>query len=296
MPKVAVSRSQVIDAPIGNVFEVVRDFHQWPKWSPWLIADPGCQLEVKNDWYSWEGDVCGAGRMEVVGEEENESITYVLQFFKPFKSLADVKMTFARSKEQAEVTWTMDSSLPFFLFWMTKSMEGFIGMDYERGLLMLKDLVEKGEVPSRLSFRGQERCEGFVGVGKKREAGIDEIGETMGADMEEVRKHFPGGEGFCVYHKWDIVKRLVGYTIAVKVGKLPGVLPDAMELVTVPEMDIYVVKHTGPYRHLGNGWASGMMHGRSKQFKHSKKFPPFEIYDNESDGEDAIVKICFPMK
>ena len=33
-----------------------------------------------------------------------------------------------------ELTWTMDSSLPFFLFWMKKSMEGFIGMDYDPGL------------------------------------------------------------------------------------------------------------------------------------------------------------------
>jgi len=296
MPKIAVSRSQVIDAPIGDVFEVVRDFHQWPKWSPWLIADPGCQLEVQNDWYSWEGDVCGAGRMDVVGEEENESITYDLQFLKPFKSRADVKMTFARSKEQTEVTWTMDSSLPFFLFWMKRSMEAFIGMDYERGLLMLKDLVEKGEVPSQLNFRGQERCEGFVGVGKKCTAGLDCFEEEMGEHFESVRKEYPKGEGFAVYYDWNVVKRSMTYLIGVKLDEEPGELPDGMESVTVPEMDVYAVKHTGPYRHLSNGWAGGMMHGRSKQFKHSKKFPPFEIYEKESDGEDAVVKICLPMK
>lgn len=296
MPKFAVSRSQEIDRPIAEVFEIVRDFHQWPKWSPWLNADPDCRLQVQNDWYSWEGEICGAGRMEVVDEVENESITYDLQFLKPWKSRADVKITLARQKEKTEVTWTMDSALPFFMFWMKKSMECYIGMDYERGLLMLKDLAETGEVPSRLNFRGQERCEGFTGIGIKRVASFDEIDTVMGDDIKEVRKHFPDGEGFCVYHKWEIVKKSMTYLIGVKVDEAPDKIPDGLEVITAPEMDVYAVRHHGPYRHLSNGWAGGMMHGRAKKFKHSKKFPPFEIYENESKGDDAVVKICLPMK
>ena len=38
-------------------------------------------------------------------------------------------------------------------------MEAFIGMDYDRGLLMLKDLVEKGSVPSKLDFIGEQKIE-----------------------------------------------------------------------------------------------------------------------------------------
>jgi predicted transcriptional regulator YdeE len=209
MPKIIVSRPQVIDAPLGDVFEIVRDFHQWPKWSPWLIADPECQLEIQDEWDTWKGDVSGAGRIEVSGEVENESISYDLTFLKPFKSQANVKMIFSRKKEKTEVTWIIDGSLPFFMFWMKKSMEVFIG---------------------------------------------------------------------------------------VKVDKSPGVLPDGMELITAPEMDVYAVKHFGPYRHLGNVWAGGMRHGRAKQFKASKKFPTFEIYEKESMGEEAVVKICLPMK
>jgi predicted transcriptional regulator YdeE len=169
-------------------------------------------------------------------------------------------------------------------------------MDYDRGLLMLKDLAEKGEVPSRLSFRGQERSEEFVGVGKKVTANLCGFEEEMSAKYQEVRKHFPEGKGFSLYYDWNVVKQSVTYLIGVVLDRTPGVLPDGMELITAPEMDVYAIKHTGPYRHLGNGWASGMMHGRSKQFKHSKKFPPFEFYEKESEGDDAVVKICFPMK
>ena len=84
--------------------------------------------------------------------------------------------------------------------------------------------------------------------------------------------------------------------IGVKLEATPGMIPDGMELLTAPEMDVFVVRHTGPYRHLSNGWAAGMAHAHSKKFKHLKKFPPFEFYEKESEGEDAVVKICFPMK
>jgi len=42
------------------------------------------------------------------------------------------ELRFARTKGKTEVTWTTDSSLPFFLFWMKKSMEGFVGMKLAR--------------------------------------------------------------------------------------------------------------------------------------------------------------------
>ena len=46
----------------------------------------------------------------------------------------------------------MKSQLPFFLFWMVKKMKVYIGMDYERGLKMLKDYLETGLVPSAIKI------------------------------------------------------------------------------------------------------------------------------------------------
>jgi hypothetical protein len=37
------------------------------------------------------------------------------------------------------------------------------------------------------------------------------------------------------------------------------------------------------------------MHGRAKTFRQSKRFPPFEIYEDEN-WEEPVVKICLPMK
>ena len=113
--------------------------------------------------------------MEVIGEVENQSISYGLRFLKPWKSQADVTISLLEESGGTEVTWTMDISLPIFLFWMKKAMEVYIGMNYQRGLLMLKDLGETGSVPSRLEFPGLEPGAPFVGVGVKRKISIDDI-------------------------------------------------------------------------------------------------------------------------
>lgn len=294
MPKMFVSRLIRIDAPVEQVYAEVRNFETWPKWSPWLIADPGCKLDIQKDRYSWAGAVCGAGGMAVHEEDQGKSIDYDLVFEKPMRSRAKVRMTFAGKDGATEVTWTMDSKLPFFLFFLRKMMEGFIGMDYERGLLMLKSLVEEGVVPSRLEFPGKEIVPEFHGVGIRMTFPMDIMPETMSNNMERIQKDVPEGLGFSVYYKWDVVKKEVTYFIGMMVDEIPADLPDDLEPITMPSREVYVVRHTGHYRHLGNAWGAGMMHGRSKQFKHSRKLPPFEIYEKH-DPENAEVKICLPV-
>lgn len=295
MPKIFVSQSKEIAKPVQEVFDKVRDMHGWAEWSPWMIADPECKVTNLDDGYEWDGEICGSGSMVAIGEEPGESIDFDLSFFKPFKSCAKVKMTFAESGEGTEVTWTMDSSLPFFLFWMKKSMEGFIGMDYDRGLNMLKDLMELGEIPSKLTFIGKEPFLGLKGVGFKKECLMDEIEEHMGTDFGKLREAFPDKPGFSSYSKWDVVKKKVSYSIGVEVDEVPAELPTGMEVIEIPACEVYSLTHTGPYRHLGNGWSAGMMHGRSKQFRHKWKIPPFELYEDEND-DNPVVRICLPCK
>ena len=95
MPKIPVSRTQVIASPIEKVFDVLRDVHSCPDWSPWLIVDPDCKLDVQTDYYSWDGAICGSGRMDLVGEEANESITYDFRLIKPWKSQANIRISLA---------------------------------------------------------------------------------------------------------------------------------------------------------------------------------------------------------
>ena len=295
MPKIPISRTQVIASPIEKVFEVLRDIHSCPDWSPWLIADPDFKLDVQNDYYSWEGAISGSGRMDLVRDEANESITYDLSFVKPWKSQARIHISLAVKGDATEVTWTLEHSLSFFLFWKKKSIQAYLEVDYDRGFLMLKNLIETGSVPSHLEFLGREPSPSFVGVGIKRSGSMNGFEQDIETSYKEVKDYYPEGQVFSVYYTWDLVRKEVAYFIGVGLDKTPGVIPDGMELINVPGMEVYALRHRGPYSHLSNGWSAGRMHGRAKIFRQSKRFPPFEIYEDEN-WEEPVVKICLPMK
>jgi uncharacterized membrane protein len=168
MPKTHVSKSINIDRSPDEIFKKLNDFNQWPQWSPWLICEPDARVEVAPDakYYEWEGKRVGSGNMRIINEQPNGSIDYDLTFLTPWKSTAKVRFALEDTGESTKVTWIMDSSLPFFMFWMKKSMESFIGMDFDRGLNMLKEQVEDGTVNSKLEFIGEGSYPGcqYLGI------------------------------------------------------------------------------------------------------------------------------------
>ena len=307
MPKFNVRKSVTIHAPIEKVHASVRDFKQWREWSPWVIAEPETELNYAADGrsYSWAGKIVGAGENGIIAEDAPNSIDYRLVFHKPWKSVAAVKFQFTPRDGATEVTWSMESSVPFFLFFMKNMMAAFIGMDYQRGLNMLKDYLETGTVPSKLDFLGRQSFPGFRYVGVQANCTNDNIGETMQETMKKVKglitegRIQTSGDAFSVYHKFDPVKQIVIFTAGYPVSNQPASLPPGLIMGEVPPTPVYSVKHTGPYRHLGNVWAAGMMHERAKVFRQNKKIACFETYANEPDdtGEnDLVTTVHLPAK
>ena len=148
MPAIHIERSIEIEVGREKLYGILTDFKQWPQWSPWLIQEPECSLEYSDDGlsYAWQGKRIGSGNMRIESKSDSQ-IKYALQFIKPWKSSATVYFSLADiGSSSTKVTWSMDSHLPVLMFWMKKMMETFVGMDYERGLSMLKVYSEKGEV------------------------------------------------------------------------------------------------------------------------------------------------------
>ena len=226
----------------------------------------------------------------------------------PFRQNDDrnFRFEFAEKDGGTEVTWSMDSSLPFFLFFMKRMMETFIGMDYTRGLAMLKDYAENGEVPSKLEFPGPTSFAGSSYVGINRACSMEEMPKFMGDDFDKLKEWLAGsgseasGKPFSIYHKWDPIKKLTQYTVGVPVASVPGDLPASFCSGEIPSCQVYDVKHTGHYEHLANAWSAGYMHARSKQFRQNKSIPPFETYETDpdevSDRKDLVTVVHFPMK
>jgi len=86
MAQLFIRKTILIRKDQASIFKILYDFHQWPKWSPWLIADPKANIQIEADGksYRWESPILGSGEMKIINEEENQSIHYDLQFFKPW--------------------------------------------------------------------------------------------------------------------------------------------------------------------------------------------------------------------
>jgi uncharacterized protein YndB with AHSA1/START domain len=307
MPKFEVEKSRRIEAPAERVWPHVREFENWPAWSPWLNAEPDCKLDYRADGrgYTWKGEIVGSGEIEVLGEEPGRSLDLRLTFLEPWKATNRTSFRLDEGDGTTEVTWDMTGSLPFFLFWMKKMMSAWVGTDYERGLAMLKDVVETGGNPSRLEFPGTSSLPGRAYVGVRSTCPMGAMPKQMEADMAKLHEGLTGagleatGAPFSIYHKFSPVKGEVSYTIAVPVAEAPSSVPAGLVAGSQPDLQAYVVRHVGPYRHLGNAWSAGMMHARAKVFRQDKSVEPFEIYENdptEVPESDLVTLVHFPVK
>jgi len=295
VPVLFVSRSQLIQRQVGVVFPLVRRFENWPRWSPWLVAAPGFELEFLDEAFSWKGEACGQGRIRMSGEVKGRRIDYELVSSRPHRLRVEVSISFEEVVGGTRVTWSMSGKLPVLKFWRKWSLQRQIGADYERGLRMLQDLAEEGVVRSRVEVPGREGCAPFFGVGIRRTVAMDDLAAAIEADYLAVREHYPEGDAVTVYHKWCWKKRRVVYVTGVRLERMPGVVADGMELFEFPGSEVFIVRHFGEFRHLGNGWAGGMMHLRAKRLKPDPKVPPFEVYE-ELEGADLVVRVCLPLR
>ncbi|MEM1442582.1 MAG: SRPBCC family protein [Verrucomicrobiota bacterium] len=306
MPALNVSKSIHVEVAPEVAYETIRDFRKWPIWSPWLIVESGCRVDFALDGnsYTWDGEVIGSGSLAIRNEEPSSHLELDLEFLKPWKSHADVRFDFREENGGTEITWSMESSLPFFLIFLKKTMVAAIGMDYERGLKMLKDYLETGSVPSKLDISEKSVPEIFL-AGVTSSCSTNEIGRSMEADLGKLKDWLdssgvePSGRPRSIYHKWDVAKQKAHYTIGFPVSDPSIELPDGIEVQTIPALKAFAVTHTGPFRHLGNAWSAGVMHERAKKFQMRRGVHPFEIYETlpgDTPENEEVTVVHFPLK
>ena len=190
MPSYEVRKTIEIDAPRQRVHEVLVDYSQWPVWSPWLCAERDCKLTLHGSagqpghGQDWQGDVIGSGQMRLLSTGEasatEQRLAMDLKFLKPFKSQADITFNLqAVDETRTRVEWVMDSSLPFFLFFMTSGIKAMIASDYQRGLLQLKDYIETGTSPTQSDVAGIVEVDEINYIGNPGSSAMDSIGVAL---------------------------------------------------------------------------------------------------------------------
>lgn len=146
-----VTRSTTIAAPPSAVYQLLSNFHEWPKWSPWEELDPDMEREYagapsgEGAEYAWSGNKkAGKGRMRIVDASEPSKVHIKLTFEKPFKSENTTSFAIAENGGGCTVTWTMVGPKTLFtrVFALFGGMDKMVGKDFERGLAKLKATAE----------------------------------------------------------------------------------------------------------------------------------------------------------
>jgi hypothetical protein len=152
-----VVRTTTIDAPAERIQRLLRDFHEWTRWSPWEGLDPAMRRTYTGPdagigaAYAWEGNrKAGKGSMRIT-RDSPEQVDVDLRFDKPFPARNRIELVLVPTGERSTVVdWRMHGKLSgvMRLFSVVKSMDSLVGPDFEKGLARLKQVAESESQPA----------------------------------------------------------------------------------------------------------------------------------------------------
>ncbi|GAF05141.1 SRPBCC family protein [Saccharicrinis fermentans] len=306
-----VQRSIIVNTSQDKVFPLVQDFNQWTAWSPWLSMEPDAKVEITgsgksiNDTYSWIGELVGEGSISHTKIEQGLAIEQEILFKAPMESRSSVYWQFNTINDSTtNITWGMKGEMPFYLRFMTQMMDTWIGMDYERGLKMIKELAEKGYVASKVEIVGIVDAPAIHYMGEKVACTMDDVESNMKSSFTKLNHYIMNHSmdherALSVYHVFDYIKGKVEYSAAIPIKE--GFEAEAPFYTgDIAASKALKIKFTGDYQHIGNAWAAGMTYTRTHKIKENKDIPPYEIYLNkpqdEPDPRKWVTEVYMPIK
>jgi hypothetical protein len=148
MPSFEHTREIVIAAPAATIHDLIADFHEWPKWSPWESVDPNLKRSYEGEGvgatYHWKGNnKAGEGSMTFTSISASQ-IDVDLRFLKPFKAENEVSFELVPTEGGTRVSWTMrgNRNLAFAVLGRL-FFDSAIGKDFDKGLASLKAVAEQ---------------------------------------------------------------------------------------------------------------------------------------------------------
>ncbi|AHF17811.1 hypothetical protein NIASO_14625 [Niabella soli DSM 19437] len=152
-----VVRAVVINAPQEKVYRQMLLLQNFNNWSIWGNADSSIRYTSNNipdgqigTTITWQGNalLSGKGMLQLTGLKENKEIDHHITFLEPQKMEADSKFELADQNGATRVTWTftIPSKKPWNIYNLFYSLDKEKGREFEKGLLALKMIIEKGSV------------------------------------------------------------------------------------------------------------------------------------------------------
>ncbi len=152
MRQLQITKEITIAAPLSDVYNMVQYLENFPKWSPFLEADPDQEYHVEgNDGtlgaqYHWTGNNGkDLGYQEIVKLDEGRFVGMQCDIQKPFKATPTFDYTFEETDHGVRVTqeFSLESKpVDAFFMWLFGAKKDIEKMN-ERGLTLLKIASEK---------------------------------------------------------------------------------------------------------------------------------------------------------
>ncbi|MCB1877783.1 MAG: SRPBCC family protein [Chromatiales bacterium] len=291
-----VRRSLVMDIPADRAYDEVRDYRNWPHWSPWLIHEPDAKLTFSDEpdkaagWYEWNGKYVGAGKITHEQLDAAKRIVDRIEFVRPFKSVSTVGFEFRETAGGTEVTWTMAGTMPFFLRFMVPMMTGMIARDYDLGLALLRGRLDPSAERPIIRFNGFAERNAETVLTRSFKGNLEAVKQVMNSGFPQLVEHVaqtggqPLGAPFTAYYKSNPRTLYFEGDMAIPVGTDT---PDGeFTRKTLGDGKYYRVHLQGSYEFLGLAWNAAFSHLRMYKIKVDRSRPTLEVYENDPRSVD----------
>lgn len=218
--KYYVERSVLINAPRPVVFDQVRFYKNFIRWSPWSKMDPDMSYEISEpdgivgSVYSWSGnDSVGVGSLTTLSQTENR-IDQKLDFSSPRESHDETYYTFEDTPDGVRVAWGVRGNLvrPMNLMKLFINLEDMIGSDFEEGLkaleLEVKDYVTTHTKRGYLIYEKEMKPTNYII--KRDYVTFDDIQNFYGTHFDAILQMvqmlglIPTGPPTGIFYHWDM--------------------------------------------------------------------------------------------
>ena len=257
-----VERTVLINAPQTMVFNHVKYWRNWQAWSPWAEQDSTMQITVEGtdgevgSMYKWVGDpdLTGKGQMTNTGLKKGEEIAYHLHFMEPWESESDGYVRLKESETGAvEVAWGFQGEMPFpwNIFMLFSSMDAMIGPDFDRGLALLKDVVEK-EKAAIESFEVQKGifpAKNYAGI--RKEVPFSEMQTFFQNSYAQIQQGIQikrlrvTGAPAGLYYTWD--EQHIKSDMVAAFPIRGNLKTDEIQMIHIPAQTAYRIDYYGGY-------------------------------------------------
>lgn len=270
------------------------------KWTNKLIVD---SIE------EWDWKIIGSWKQKVSQIKENEYISFELEFYKPMKDKSSADIKISKSWNSVNVSWSYNWSLPFFLFFLKSKIKSFVEMDFQRGLIMLKELCESWKLETSSEVIGLKTFPKQYYIALEDTCDGSEMQKSMKntfwalLKLFEEKKYDIVWNAYAEYLKSNLVKNIFTYRACFPVSeetynKIELNAPYLKDIT--PEFKSHVIRHHGDYKFMWNARSLEYMYPKWHGIQVTQKKHPLEVYiiwpHNEQDTTKYQTDIYIPLK